>query len=495
MSKVDDYPEPDFAEAANYWSLERLYLDLGDAKGRGLTPLEKKFLQGLLCGYSPAEIADRVYHGRSSSAVRVYLSNGLYKYLQELLIRQSGKTEKIKNWSRVTRLLDQAGYRKNTPDSFQQTQLSSEKAIIFPSTVADTPNYQDWEEKIEIPTFLGREKELYQLKHWIIQDKCRLIALLAMGGVGKTALVVKLVEQIQKNFDCIIWRSLRNALTPDVMIAGLIQSLSQSQGGSVISSDLSSLMAILRSRRCLLVFNQFESVFSVGKQAGVYRDGYEGYGEILRCLSQESHLSCCILTSREQPQELTLCQSSDLSVRSFYLGGLTTEAAQQLLIQQDLLATEEEQRELINICANNPLVIKIISLTIKEQFRRNITDFLANNTILISDIRQLLEQQFERLSNAEKQLMYNLAVSQRLREFQGINRNLLRDIHQKEQLNILTSLQRRSLILPNSSTFTQPLLLKAYILEKLVEQVEADRQDQTVALIVKLILREILLNE
>ncbi|NJL67938.1 MAG: hypothetical protein HC894_16545 [Microcoleus sp. SM1_3_4] len=36
----------------------------------------------------------------------------------------------------------------------------------------------------------------------------RLVALLGMGGIGKTALSVKLAQQIQQDFDWIVWRSL-----------------------------------------------------------------------------------------------------------------------------------------------------------------------------------------------------------------------------------------------------------------------------------------------
>ncbi|MBD3563405.1 helix-turn-helix domain-containing protein, partial [Planktothrix sp. FACHB-1355] len=46
-----------FTEAANHWDLETLYTDLASAKGKRLTSVEKLHLRGLLCGYSPAEIA------------------------------------------------------------------------------------------------------------------------------------------------------------------------------------------------------------------------------------------------------------------------------------------------------------------------------------------------------------------------------------------------------------------------------------------------------
>ncbi len=51
-------PNELFSQVAKYWDLETLYKDLASAKGKHLTPVEKLHLRGLLCGYSPSEIAE-----------------------------------------------------------------------------------------------------------------------------------------------------------------------------------------------------------------------------------------------------------------------------------------------------------------------------------------------------------------------------------------------------------------------------------------------------
>lgn len=56
MASTDDR----FAQAAQEWDLETLYADLASAKGKRLTPTEKLHLRGLLCGHSPAEIANKL---------------------------------------------------------------------------------------------------------------------------------------------------------------------------------------------------------------------------------------------------------------------------------------------------------------------------------------------------------------------------------------------------------------------------------------------------
>jgi DNA-binding CsgD family transcriptional regulator len=114
MAAVDSPPiEEEFIEAQKNWDLDKLNVDLAYAKRKVLTPVEKKLLRRLLCGCSPAEIAKKVYQSSTSSTVRVYLSNGLYKYIEDMLSNQAGWLIKVKNWSHVTHLLEKAGYKKN----------------------------------------------------------------------------------------------------------------------------------------------------------------------------------------------------------------------------------------------------------------------------------------------------------------------------------------------------------------------------------------------
>lgn len=101
-----------FAEAANNWDLETLYTDLASVKGKRLTPVEKLHLRGLLCGYSPAEIAERL--NKNAKGVEVDLCNTLYKYVKNLVDKCE---QKVENWRNITEWLEEAGYQ--TPSSFE----------------------------------------------------------------------------------------------------------------------------------------------------------------------------------------------------------------------------------------------------------------------------------------------------------------------------------------------------------------------------------------
>lgn len=103
--------EEKFIMAIAYWHLEMLYVDIEFAKQqvypdkrKNLTAIEQACLRGLLCRYSPSEIAHELY--REPRGLRVDLSRGLYRYIEVLTNQQ------LKDWRDVSRVLAAAGYQK-----------------------------------------------------------------------------------------------------------------------------------------------------------------------------------------------------------------------------------------------------------------------------------------------------------------------------------------------------------------------------------------------
>jgi AAA+ ATPase superfamily predicted ATPase len=110
---------------------------------------------------------------------------------------------------------------------------------IVDRTSTDIPiPRQDWGEAPEVTAFFGRREELTILKQSILQDNCRLVALLGIGGIGKTALAVRLAEEIQDEFEFLIWRSLRHAPTLDRLLSHLLPFLAILSSGELARRDI-----------------------------------------------------------------------------------------------------------------------------------------------------------------------------------------------------------------------------------------------------------------
>ncbi|MBI1880233.1 MAG: hypothetical protein HYR94_18765, partial [Chloroflexi bacterium] len=87
----------------------------------------------------------------------------------------------------------------------------------------------DWGETPDLGSFYGREREQETLERWLVADRCRLVAIVGIGGIGKTVLATKVARQVSSHFDYVIWRSLINAPPLSSMLRGWFHVLSQQQ--------------------------------------------------------------------------------------------------------------------------------------------------------------------------------------------------------------------------------------------------------------------------
>jgi len=348
-----------------------------------------------------------------------------------------------------------------------------------------TLSQQNWGEAIDVSVFYGRSQELALLDQWVLQDRCRLVAILGMGGMGKTTLSVKLAEQVQNEFEFLLWRSLSQAPPFEELIAELIQFLSNQQEVNLpesVEGKTARLLHYLRSSRCLLILDNFESVLQGGSQTGQYLKDYEGYGYLLKSVGQIRHQSCVILTSREKPKEIGLLEGVTSPVRSLQLPGLTSVEGQPIFTDKGCFSCDRQDwLEIFEHYAGNPLALKMVASGVRELFDGDVAEllpYLRQGKLGFADINELLGRQFERLSEAEQQVMNWLAVNREPVSLPELETDVVSEAITKQLLGALRSLSQRSIVEHTEKCWSLQPVIMEYATTEFVTAICADIIDQ-----------------
>ena len=275
--------------------------------------------------------------------------------------------------SQVWQLLSRLTGEKVTKSNLQMVmRRCAEQAAATESP----PIRCDWGDATDVFTFFDRTEELATLNAWIQVEpsiaqqsqRCRLVALLGMGGIGKTALSIKLAEQLMgvsrwgqselpaitnsDPFQQLCWKSLRDAPALSELLAELLESLAPATPmPDSLRGRMSTLLTVLQQQRCLIVLDNFDALLEAGT-SGQYRAGCEDYAELLRRLGEIPHRSCAVITSRERPQELTALAGSAFAVQVMQLQGLSPRGAGELLQVKGLTGSVEVTEALVESMAS-----------------------------------------------------------------------------------------------------------------------------------------------
>ncbi|GHP00256.1 hypothetical protein KSF_103030 [Reticulibacter mediterranei] len=342
----------------------------------------------------------------------------------------------------------------------------------------------DWGEALDVPSFYGREEELALLSRWVVEEHCRVVSVLGMGGIGKSALSVTVMHQVATQFEVVIWRSLRDAPSCSTLVEECLQVLAPKlipDRSESLEGRLRLLLEQLRARRILLVLDNLETLLEEGEGTGHIRAGFESYARLLQQMGETAHQSCLLLTSREKPADQVPMEGSRLLVRTLRLAGLDGQAGAHLLAEKEVVGSLQDQVHLVEVYRGNPLALKIVAQTIVDLFGGEIVSFLEQGEVVFGGVRELLNTQFERLSALEQSVFYWLAIVREPMSLQDLLSALRLPRQASQVLEALDGLGRRSLIErgQRAGSFTlQSVVLEyatAHLIAEAASEIEQDR--------------------
>jgi hypothetical protein len=208
-------------------------------------------------------------------------------------------------------------------------------------------------------------------------------------------------------------------------------------------SLLNQSLELFNQKRCLIILDNLEEIFTPQQFAGQYQPEHQDYKTFLQMITEIEHQSCLIVISQEKCQEMISLDSELYPIHCLELSGLDNSATE--ILKNQRLKNEENWLELINLYESHPKYLQYISILIKEVFQGEVSEFIKeNNLILTEDFKSLFDSIWIRLSNIEKEIL--LKISQ---HDQPISRDEIKQslsLSSMDIINGLQSLTRRFLL-------------------------------------------------
>ena len=204
------------------------------------------------------------------------------------------------------------------------------------------------------------------------------------------------------------------------------------------------LLDILIDKKCLIILDDVQNIFSVGDFSGQYKTEYQDYQNLFKVITDVKHQSHFILISQEKCSEMHCLDEELYPIKCLELSGIENVD----LLKNKSLKDEDDWLKLITLYEGNPVYLKDIAGLIKDVYDGHVSEFLGEDSLLITaNMQSYFRQLFNRLSSPEKELILKLGKFDN-----AVTRNELRqdlELSSTDFINSLQSLQQRYLIRKN----------------------------------------------
>ncbi|NET00804.1 MAG: ATP-binding protein [Sphaerospermopsis sp. SIO1G1] len=317
--------------------------------------------------------------------------------------------EALKNFESISSFADQKLQHRQTFTKFHNGNGVVRSTAETYCDVLDIPNWvENWDNIFELvpekitnwPVYdhgwVGR-KNLISCVIKKLQGSCRLLLLLGITGIGKTALSERISDDIQSRFNQILRVNFDSDDSPKNFVnvaARWLEELGILIADNQTENILKQLINYLREARVLILIDSLEALLTASEDGwGDFAD--EWWGRFFEnFLTIESSPTKLIVTSQDLPSKIeTLASRYPNSYHRQILDGLLADEQIDLFKKAGLdVSLNSKDREILirigKIYKGHPLTLRVISGEIVESFGSNACAFWQN----VVDEIELVEQ-------------------------------------------------------------------------------------------------------
>lgn len=347
-------------------------------------------------------------------------------------------------------------------DQVSALQIPSQPSVKLNQDIPKPPlNHFDEILDVSDMVFVGRKDELTEIAEYALDKQTKLTLVKGPGGIGKSSLVYRFAQE-QANlkpenaeFAAVIFKTLRRPKKVNEFIAELLSTCFALQTPSTELDEknllqqeqlISKLIQCLEKFRCLLILDNFQTVFKFKGLVGQYDiEQYGDYSKLVEQLAGAGHNSHIIIICREFPLKETNDELIKRPIRSIDLGGLKYDEVETILSQRNLQVSPHELKQLTDKLGGSPLGIRLAAADIQSRYSGSVCKYLADMKVS-DDLGIRVQDLIGNLTQLEQELLYQIASYGRTVAYSELPEDILSEDLLANLKVYIDSLKGRSLL-------------------------------------------------